>query len=40
MTPEACEQYIDDALRVSFYGDYAKYVENKFDTEMGGNTYE
>lgn len=34
-TPEACEQYIDDALKASFYGDFTGYVENKFDTEEG-----
>ncbi|MCM1182743.1 MAG: hypothetical protein NC337_05155 [Roseburia sp.] len=34
-TAEDCEQFVDDALRTSFYGDYARYVENKFDTEEG-----
>lgn len=28
-----CIQFVDDALKTSFYGDYANYVENKFDTE-------
>ena len=32
-SPEECSQFIDDALRTSFYCDYARYVENKFDTE-------
>lgn len=32
---EECSQFIDDALKASFYGDYASYVENKFDTEDG-----
>lgn len=26
---EECAQFIDDALKASFYGDYASYVENK-----------
>lgn len=30
---EECSQFIDSALRASFYGDYADYVEKKFDTE-------
>ncbi|MCM1039039.1 MAG: hypothetical protein NC314_11630 [Roseburia sp.] len=30
-----CIQYVDDALKASFYGDYAHYVETKFDTEEG-----
>ncbi len=30
---EDCSQFVDDALKTSFYGDYARYVENKFDTE-------
>lgn len=29
---DECSQYIDDALRTSFYCDYERYVENKFDT--------
>ena len=32
---EECAQFIDDALKASFYGDYASYVEKKFDTEDG-----
>lgn len=32
---EECSQFIDDALKASFYGDYSSYVENKFDTEEG-----
>lgn len=32
---EECAQFIDDALKTSFYGDYENYVENKFDTEEG-----
>ena len=32
---EECASFIDDALKTSFYGDYASYVENKFDTEEG-----
>lgn len=34
-TAEECEQFVDDALKTSFYGDYATYVENRFDTEEG-----
>lgn len=30
-----CKQFVDDALKASFYGDYANYVANKFDTEEG-----
>lgn len=30
-----CSEFIDLALQVSFYGDYAGYVEKKFDTEDG-----
>ncbi len=30
---DECSQFIDDALKTSFYCDYARYVENKFDTE-------
>lgn len=30
---EDCKGFIDDALKTSFYCDYANYVENKFDTE-------
>lgn len=29
---EDCSQFVDDALRTSFYCDYERYVENKFDT--------
>ncbi len=32
---EECSSFIDDALKTSFYGDYASYVEKKFDTEEG-----
>lgn len=32
---EECAQFVDDALKASFYGDYASYVEKKFDTEEG-----
>lgn len=32
---EECAQFINDALKASFYGDYASYVEKKFDTEEG-----
>ena len=35
LTAEDCEQFVDDALKTSFYGDYARYVENNFDTEEG-----
>ncbi len=30
---EDCKGFINDALKTSFYCDYATYVENKFDTE-------
>lgn len=30
---EECSEFVDSALRASFYGDYAVYVEKKFDTE-------
>lgn len=30
-----CVQYVDSALRASFYGDFTQYVEDKFDTEEG-----
>ena len=30
-----CERFVDSALKASFYGDYAEYVEGKFDTEEG-----
>lgn len=30
-----CEQFVDNALKTSFYGDYAAYVEGNFDTEEG-----
>lgn len=30
-----CSEFIDEALKASFYGDYAGYVEKKFDTEEG-----
>lgn len=32
---EECAGFIDDALKASFYGDYASYVEKNFDTEEG-----
>jgi len=32
---EECTQFIDDALKTSFYGEYENYVENKFDTAEG-----
>lgn len=34
-TPEELEAFADEALKTSFYGDYATYVEKKFDTEEG-----
>ena len=30
-----CEQFVDNALKASFYGDYTEYVADKFDTEEG-----
>ncbi len=32
---EECMQYINDALKTSFYGEFDNYVENKFDTAEG-----
>lgn len=32
---EECKQFINDALKTSFYGEYENYVENKFDTMEG-----
>lgn len=32
---QECAEFIDNALKTSFYGDYADYVETKFDTEEG-----
>lgn len=32
---EECVQFIDDALKASFYGEFDTYVENKFDTQEG-----
>lgn len=30
-----CKQFVNNALKASFYGDYADYVDGKFDTEEG-----
>lgn len=32
---EECVQFINDALKASFYGEFDTYVENKFDTQEG-----
>ncbi len=32
---QECTEFIDEALKASFYGDYTTYVEKNFDTEEG-----